>query len=173
MDRVRAWLATAPLLAAGVLVAHAGAYELTATPAGPRHAYLAHAPQVLVVLALLGVGVIPLTRAIRGPGAWAFPVAGMGAFALQEHLEAFLHSGQPALQAGSPTFLVGLLLQVPFALGAWLVARLLLRSLHPERARRPQLPRALGVVPLPRQAAVRPALVPARSGRGPPRLLRR
>ena len=48
------------------------------------------------------------------------------AFALQEHLEALIHSGSISGVVIAPTFMIGLLLQLPFALLAYLVARLLL-----------------------------------------------
>jgi hypothetical protein len=48
-------------------------------------------------------------------------------FALQEHLEAVVHSGSIAGVAESPTFVVGLALQLPFAGVAYLCARFLLR----------------------------------------------
>jgi len=47
------------------------------------------------------------------------------AFALQEHLEALIHSGSISGVVIAPTFMIGLLLQLPFALLAYLVARLL------------------------------------------------
>ena len=48
-------------------------------------------------------------------------------FALQEHAERLLHSGHlPLAAALEPTFLIGLALQLPFALAALAIARLLL-----------------------------------------------
>ena len=44
MNRTRAWLVVSPVIAAGVLVAHALAYRLTATPTDPFHEYLALSP---------------------------------------------------------------------------------------------------------------------------------
>jgi hypothetical protein len=50
------------------------------------------------------------------------------AFVFQEVLERSVHTGTLFWQAvEAPTFLPGLLLQLPFALAAYLVARLLLR----------------------------------------------
>ena len=48
------------------------------------------------------------------------------AFTLQEHLERLIHSGTVVGVVLEPTFMLGLLLQVPFALAAYLLARLLL-----------------------------------------------
>jgi hypothetical protein len=86
-----------------------------------------------------------------------------------EHLERLGH-GAPWLLA-NPVFLLGLALQLPFALAAWWIARTVLRlEVRARRrpARRPRL--ALGLVqafvspiPAPTQARPRP--------RGPPALL--
>jgi len=48
------------------------------------------------------------------------------AFALQEHLERLFHGAGVAGVVLEPTFLLGLVLQAPFALAAYLLARLLL-----------------------------------------------
>ena len=172
MDRTRAWLAAAPLLAAGVVLAHLCAYRLTATPTGPAHDYLAHAPQVLVLLAVIGLGLAAVTSGRREPALWAFPLAGITAFAIQEHLEALAHGGAFPFLLGSPAFLVGIALQLPFAAGAWLLARALLRAPVEPRRPRPKLPRALLVIEPPPVWAGGSLAVPPLSGRGPPALLR-
>lgn len=173
MDRVRAWLAAAPVLAAGVFVAHELAYRLTTTPTGSAHGYLEHAPQILVVLAAVGVGLAALTRSSRAPRAWVFPLAGLVAFAVQEHVEGLAHGGQIPLLVDSPVFVLGMLMQLPFALVAWLVARALLGSLEDARARRARLPRALRDVALRALPRLGAAPVGSLPGRGPPDLLRR
>ena len=173
MDRVRACLATAPVVAFGVLVAHAAAYRATGTPTGSTHAYLAHAPQVLLVLALVGGALAAFTQGRGGPAAWVFLLAALGAFAGQEHLEAVAHTGELPFLLDSPAFVLGLALQLPFALGAWLLARFLLRSPEARHVRRSQLPRALQAIvphPVPHVRAVAARPLPAR---GPPALLRR
>lgn len=173
MDRVRAWLAAAPVIATGVLVAHELAYRLTATPTGSRHAYLEHAPQILVALTLVGVALAALTRSSPTPRLWVFPLAGSAAFVLQEHLEAVAHAGGLPFLVSSPAFVVGLLLQLPFAVAAWLLARALLGLPQEMPSRRARLERALlriGEPDAPRLGAVPLGAVP---GRSPPELLRR
>ena len=167
------WLAATPLLAAGVLVAHACAYRMTGTPTGSAHDYLGHAPQVLAVLAVVGAALAVFTSRRREPAPWAFPLAGLGAFALQEHVEGLAHSGELPLVVTSPAFVVGLLLQLPFGIAAWLLARALLSSLHEPERRRPRLPRPLWVIVVPALPDVRAVPVAPLPGRGPPALLRR
>jgi len=93
----------------------------------------------------------------------AFALAPPLAFLLQEAAE---RSFAPPLE---PVVLLGLVLQLPFAVLAYLAARLLLRaaaSLAP--ARRPHLRPARPVHAWPSFVAPRPALLLARHGRGPP-----
>ncbi|HUF02152.1 MAG TPA: hypothetical protein VMN35_06980 [Gaiellaceae bacterium] len=173
MDRGRACLAATPVVAAGVLVAHAAAYRLTGTPTGSAHAYLAHAPQVLLALAVVGAALAAFTHGPEGPAAWVFVLAALGAFAGQEHLEAVAHSGQLPFLLDSPAFVLGLVLQLPFAVGAWLLVRVLLSSSDESFVRRPQLPRALRAIQSPPVSHVRAVAVRPLPGRGPPALLRR
>jgi hypothetical protein len=167
------WLAATPLLAAGVLVAHVCAYRVTGTPTGSAHDYLGHAPQVLAALAVVGAALAAFTGRQRAPALWAFPLAGLGAFALLEHVEVISHSGRLALVVASPAFVVGLLLQLPFGVAAWLLARALLSSLDEPERRRPRLPQPLRVVVMPALPDVRGVPVAPLPGRGPPGLLRR
>jgi hypothetical protein len=173
VDRVRVWLAVSPLIATGVLVAHALAYRATGTATGSTHAYLDHAPQVLLVLGVLGVVLAAVATRRRTPALWAFPVAAFAAFAVQEHVEELVHSGQLPFLLDSPAFVLGLLLQVPFAAGASLLARALLGSLAEVRLRRPRLPRAVQAIAVPAVPDVRPVAARPLPGRGPPALLRR
>jgi len=172
VDRTRAWLAAAPLLAAGVVLAHLCAYRLTATPTGPAHDYLAHAPQVLVLLAVIGLGLAAFTSGRSEPALWAFPLAGLAAFGIQEHLEALAHAGAFPFLLDSPAFLVGIALQFPFSAGAWLLARALLRAPEEPRQPKPRLPRALLVIERPPAWAGGALAVRPLPGRGPPALLR-
>src|SRR3990172_8727238 len=75
-------------------------------------------------LAWLGAG--PPARRGRAPAAWPFAAVALGGFAVQEHLERLVHTGEPPLLVTWPVFLLGLALQLPFALAAYLVARALL-----------------------------------------------
>jgi hypothetical protein len=116
---------------AGCLAAHVVAYAL-ATPAAhghETHRYLDQLPLLggAALAVVLGAG---LRHALRGragtqPPPWLFAVVPPLAFALQEHLERF---AAPALVLGEPTFALGLVLQLPFGLLGWLLARAILRA---------------------------------------------
>jgi hypothetical protein len=144
--RVAVWLASFPLMVAGSQVAHVVAYRLVYPNARLRlsellatgHSYMGYPAYLPVLIGivfaaeLVGLGWVlagSVRRSLRRPvPAWAFALLPMLAFTLQEFFERWL-SGSPfpwsmVLQ---PTFRVGLLLQLPFALVAYLVARLLLR----------------------------------------------
>lgn len=129
---------------AGWLAAHMVAYALAEPVAGARagrldasgHGYLEHLP--LVALGLLATVVagaaLHALAAARGGGSrpqspWLFALLPPGAFVVQEHLERLVHDGGfPLTAALEPTFLLGLLLQLPFALLARVVAGLLLET---------------------------------------------
>jgi len=160
--RTRAWLVVSPVIAAGVLVAHALAYRLTSTPTEPFHEYLAHAPQVLLLLTLSGLALAGFGSRRDAPPAWVFPAAAVATFVAQEHAERIVHGGSVPILVTTPVFLVGLVLQIPVALVAWALARRLLAVVAEERPRvglRPRLefdvlPATLGHVgatALPRQ----------------------
>lgn len=157
---------------AGVLVAHALAYRLTGTPTGSLHGYLDHAPQVLLVVAFVGLLVAGLASRMSVFAAWPFPVAALATFAAQEHVERLVHTGELPWLFDSPAFLVGLLLQVPVALVVWVAARWLLRALVETRVRRPRLPRLSLPVLAPRTVDVCGVPIRPLPGRGPPRLRR-
>ncbi|HEX5028328.1 MAG TPA: hypothetical protein VFV56_05895 [Gaiellaceae bacterium] len=174
MSRTRAWIVVFPVITAGVVVAHALAYRLTATPTEPLHAYLGHAPQVLLLLVLSGFVLGGLGRSRAGaPAAHVFPLVAVTTFAVQEHLERLVHGGSVPILVSSPAFLLGIALQVPFALLAWLLARWLLSAaeelLVSSIAFRPRFDTPLVVAPTAAPAAAHGA--PHR-GRGPPTLLR-
>ena len=133
MTRTRVWLVVSPVVAAGVLVAHSLAYRLTGTPTDAFHAYLGHAPQVLLLLAIAGIVVGALGAPRQAPPAHVFPLVALGTFVVQEHVERLVHGGGVPLLLTSPAFLAGLALQVPVALGAWALARWLLRVVPDER----------------------------------------
>jgi hypothetical protein len=132
-----------PSMLVGVEAAHALAYRLVFPQAGLRgavlaasgHAYAAWVPLVLAVggaFAIVGLAaaVADVVRGgtVRELGPRAFAALPPLAFALQELLELSLHTGGLAWHAfAAPTFLPGLALQLPFALLAFFVTRLLLR----------------------------------------------
>jgi hypothetical protein len=167
--RALLWVLIVPFAAVSVLLGHATAYSLTGTPADTFHGYLDHAPQVIAVLAL--VGLVGLAYESRARSLSVIPVAATAAvgFACQEHLERLLHTGELPLLLTSPTFWLGLALQLPFAAIVWLVARRLARTLaSAERSGPPRL----AILPLttPPARLYTPAAISAGAvpGRGPP-----
>ena len=176
MRRAIALLICIPLAVLGVLVAHQGSYLLVAPQehsqllADTGHGYLQHSMTVLSVLsAAVCVGILLSVvgnwrgRTAEAIPTWPFAMMGPAAFALQEHMERLLHDGMfPWTAALEPTFALGLLLQLPIALAAWLVAHLLLRVTRvlvgalarPGRLR--VAPGHVGTPPVPRPAHAPP-----------------
>jgi hypothetical protein len=144
MRRALAWLVALPVLLTGSQAAHFLAYRWIYPEAHVRldalvstgHSYLSHLPLVLGVagaiasLSLLLAAVDAARgRPARALPAWAFALLPPLAFVLQEFLERSLHLGAFAWQTAlAPTFAPGLALQLPFALVAYVAARLLLRA---------------------------------------------
>jgi hypothetical protein len=171
--RLLAWALVTPVAAAGILVAHALAYRLTGTRPGPFHAYLGHVPQVVAVLATIGlVGLAVQQRSLgrRSTGSLAL-LAPLG-FACQEHLERLAHTGEVPWLLTTPAFLVGLALQLPVALLCAVVARRIAGTLTAARRRRPAVV-AVVLLPLSERPPARPHAVRRRRSRGrsPPPLL--
>ena len=187
------WLVVVPLMLAGTEVAHALAYRLVYPQAAVRwralaasgHGYAGWLPVVLgiggaVMLVGLFSGVVDAARrrSSRPVPAWAFGMLPLAGFTLQEFLERWIAvGGFPWWMVEQPTFRVGLVLQLPFALVALLVARILLRVVERVglalRERRGRL--AVGAT----SACLRPVSVAAlrlsvlatgHAGRGPPPL---
>ena len=173
MRRRLAWGLTLPLAFVGSQTAHALAYQLVYPQLPLRasvmlasgHAYLEYLPLALALaagVALAGLAAAAVDAARLRPArhapAWSFALVAPATFVLQELLELSLHTGTFGWRALlAPTFLPGLLLQLPFAAAAYVVARVLLRA-----ARRVGL--ALGrprLAPLVDVAAVAVWLVPA------------
>ena len=172
--RILAWLLVTPVAAAGVLTTHALAYGLTGASAGPAHDYLAHVPQALFVLGSLAlVGLALQDRSLSRLSAWwVAPLAPLG-FVCQEHVERLVHTGEVPWLLTSPTFLLGIALQLPVALVCVALVRRMLGTLTGVRRRRPAV--RLGDAWLPRSAVAplvpRVAHRPRATGRGPPALL--
>jgi hypothetical protein len=173
VDRTRAWLAVSPLVATGVLVAHALAYRLTGTPNGSVHEYLDHAPQVLLVLAAVGLMAAGLATRLRPLSTWPFPAVALATYVVQEHLERIAHDGQLSLLVTSPAFLIGILLQLPFALVVWALARVLLAALAELEVRLPRVGHLVLVVDKPVSRDIREVPFAPLPARGPPVLHRR
>jgi hypothetical protein len=167
---MRVWLAVSPVMAVGVLAAHGLAYRLTRTTEGSLHDYLDHAPQLLVVIALIGCAGAGFGSRLRIPPSWPFPLVAVVAFVVQEHLEQGLHTGEVPWLLESPAFVVGLLLQLPIALLAWALARRLLGALAPLPSRRVRLRHVLVQISAPVTTPARPVAAAPLPGRGPPLL---
>jgi hypothetical protein len=135
-----ALLLTLPLSAAGMLLAH----ELTWGVASHghendvAHGYLRYGA-VFVALAAAVVVVAStrhFVRTIGGevaevPSAITFAVMPIVGFVFQEHLEHLVAARELELTFFvSPPFVVGLALQLPFALAAMLVVRLIVRAIR-------------------------------------------
>jgi hypothetical protein len=193
MRRSLTWLVAVPLLLASSQAAHLVAYRIVypGTPLRARtllatgHGYLDRLPLVLgaagaVALVALLVAAVDASRghAPRALPPWAFGLLAPAAFAIQEYLERSLHSGTFAWHtAAAPTFLPGLLAQLPLALLAWLTARLLLHAAaHAGRSLASRPPR-YAPEPLVVLGPVTPAMPRTRvlalrlAERGPPLLL--
>jgi hypothetical protein len=132
-----AWPLLLGLLVSGWGAAHGLAYRIVVPDATQRnhlleetgHAYFDPAPLLALVVTLIALGllccIVRSRAAFRAP--WIFGLLPPAAFVVQEHLERLLHDGQIPLTASlDPTFVVGLLLQLPFALAAIVVARCLI-----------------------------------------------
>lgn len=135
-----ALLLTLPLSAAGMLLAH----QLTWGVAGHghddevAHGYLRYGA-VFVALAAAVIAVATTRNFVRSiggevaevPSAVTFAVMPIVGFVFQEHLEHLVAARELELSFFlSPPFVVGLALQLPFALAALLVARLILRAIR-------------------------------------------
>lgn len=142
MQRRRvAWLTSLTLMAVGGALAHALAYRLVAPTAVEAHGHSAaeihgYLPHLRICLAICGaVALVALAaalfsrvraQAVAAP-LWLFALFPPVGFAVQEHLERLFTTGAfPIAAALEPTFLVGLVLQIPFALAAYLAARALI-----------------------------------------------
>jgi hypothetical protein len=184
-----AWLLSLPLALAGCLTAHGLAYRIVEPDAHERahllassgHGYLAD----LRLLAAVGVALV-LAGFVRqaalaargievGGPPWAVALVPPLAFLVQEHLERMLHDGAFPLDAlAQPSFLVGLALQVPFALLALAVAALLTRTavaLGRLLAHPPRVCAFVTAGSVPHAPPAAPPLLAAR-GRAPPLLAR-
>jgi len=187
------WLLSAPLMIAGSELAHVIAYRLVYPDALERaavlsssgHGYFAYTPLALA-LGVAMVGCAWVVHASQTGGSalsspvsvspWPFAAMPPATYALQEHLERLIHHGAfPFGAVFEPTFMIGLALQLPFALAVYAVARLLLRTAERAGALLRSTPRPQ-LVGLPRQfwlpeALALPRLAPlatGSSGRGPP-----
>ena len=144
--RGAAWAVAIPLAAIGSQLAHALAYRLAYPALGVRahilavsgHGYDTWLPFALGVGGAVAVGVLVWTgidAARGGPSRPAPPllIAALPllAFTFQELVERWLAvGGLPWWFVEQPTFRIGVLLQIPLGLAAYLAARTLLRAAH-------------------------------------------
>lgn len=187
MRKGTAWLVSFPIALIGLLAAHAVANAAVGSPegAGEVFASAASGAELVPVLAALVAGAILLGVIGRVAGRWCLTAGGGSlalpfallpplGFVLLELGEKLAHSGVDAGPAHGPTFLVGLALQLPFALAGYLAARVLLRLSDSVRAliarRRPlRFARPLAALRVPCDAPPPPERRGAgHSGRAPP-----
>jgi hypothetical protein len=196
MMRARAaWLIPLPLAISSWLGAHCVAYWLV-SPAGEHHrmglhaesghAYLGYTPAIVIWgLALVVAGLLLCVgEGLRGrrpsrPPTRLFVMLPPVGFVLQEHLERLIGTGAiPHDLMLEPTFVVGLALQLPFALAALLLAhalhalgfglgRILARRLAPRRLVREAAP-SLVRLPAPATLIAPSVLALGHGPRAPP-----
>jgi hypothetical protein len=139
--RTGAWAIAVPLAVASWLGAHCFAYLLVSPGAEHHmgvhaehgHAWLGYTPALVVwgLALVLGGVVLCLADGLRGrrpsrPPVRLFAFLPPIGFTLQEHAERLIGSGSvPYDLVVEPTFMVGLALQLPFALAALLLTRAL------------------------------------------------
>jgi hypothetical protein len=183
-----AWLLSLGLATAGGLAAHGLAYRIAEPDPERRHHLLestghSYLDPTLVGSLCLALTVLGFAACVHGgirrgtrPPLWLFALVPPVGFAIQEHAERMLHHN--AFSAGTvfePTFLAGLLLQLPFAVVALLTARALLvaaGALARELGTPPRFrlaPDASLAVPNGHWIPAAPTLVGARGQRAPPR----
>jgi hypothetical protein len=135
-----AWLVALPLTAAGTFLTH------NLVPARPEHShseagqtlglgFFCSLPFLLSCVALLAlVIVVRIVQTCRqragvGVSAWPFATLVPLGFFLHHHLQHLVSGGPGALPPlTEPTLLMGLVLQLPFALLAYLIVTALLRA---------------------------------------------
>ena len=191
-----AWLLAIPLVAVGSQLAHWLAYSFVATPGEPGdllaatgHGYLGALPLLVTTSLGLIVAVLVMVAADGFSGRaslrlqrWLFVVVPYTGFLAQDLVERGVagHAVSLGTLFEGPV-LVGLLLQLPFAILVYWIAHVLTRaaivlghalasrppqSLHPERpaswsTRAWLLPRALGVATAPVRGPLATSLLPA------------
>ena len=183
-----AWRLTVPLAAAGALSAHVLAYALVSSDHHSHSSVHAALMQwrvcvalclALAVVAAVGYAVDGLSgRGGRTVPVWSFALLPPAGFVIQEQLEHLLQHGALSFTlVAEPVFLLGLLLQVPFAAAAYLVARALvtvavtlIRALGRSRPRPATTPLRFRAGPEPALALANPVAL-GHGQRAPPRLL--
>ena len=179
---------TVPIAAVGCEWAHALANLVFGAPDGGRSELFDGGPGAgaIPLLVSLALAAILAGLAGRAAGAWStshaaaarlpFALLAPVLFIVQEHAETVLNTGAvPFGTVLEPTFLPGLLLQIPFAIAGYAVARALVRLADSVRARvaarRRAAPRSCAFAPRwPTHRVLAPSEAHrwAHSGRAPP-----
>ena len=137
-----AWLTSLGLLGAGWVTAHVLSYLIVVPHTAERermlvatgHSYFRTADLLFLCLTLTLAGLAACAlagpnRPFRVPSPWILALLPPVGFVIQEHSERLFAEGAvPTHLLTEPRFLLGLLLQLPFALCALLVARLLMTA---------------------------------------------
>ena len=87
MRRALTWVLLLPFAAASVLIGHVVAYRVTGAPADGLHGYLAHAPQIVLILATLALLGLAADARARRSSPLPLVLLAIFAFVAQEHLE--------------------------------------------------------------------------------------
>jgi hypothetical protein len=166
-----------PLALLACILGHAAGYAIVG--ASPReqalHGYMAYGPlfvAVCVSAAAVALGLRVSGRFQGRPSPVPLALIGPLAFLLQEVIER-LAAGLPLSSALHPVVLVGLVAQLPLALVAYLLARLLLRAADAlatwlGESPAPLRPSVLLPAPAGEALRLRPAHTHAGFGRAPP-----
>ena len=141
--RAAAWLLSLPLMLGGTEVAHWLVYRLVYPDPAMRaqvlastgHGYMSEAPIAAGIAGALILAAFWRRMCARGPESpssslrlGTFIALPPLAFALQECVETMAVGHSPFSAVYAPTFLPGLLVQLPFVVLAYLAARALLRG---------------------------------------------
>ena len=169
MRRALTWVLLLPFAAASVLIGHGVAYRITGTTADNLHGYLAHAPQIVLILSTLALLGLAADARARRSSPRSLALLAIGAFVVQEHLERFVHTGEVPFLLTSPALWIGIALQLPLTIAVWYLARRIACDLAAWMRRATPRLRTLALsVCAPQCGSPRSHLVTAPSGRGPP-----
>jgi hypothetical protein len=169
MRRALTWVLLLPFAAVSVLIGHVVAYRVTGAPADGLHGYLAHAPQIVLILSTLALLGLAADARARTSSPVSLALLAMGAFVVQEHLERLIHTGEVPFLLTSPVLWIGIALQLPLTITVWWLARRVACDLAASSRRTAPL---LSLLAVPHRAPVgsplASRLATAASGRGPP-----
>jgi hypothetical protein len=188
--RLRAIAVAVPLVALGSLSAHGLGYFLAERDPERRaellsttgHAYLADVWLALLAALAVCLALELVLGFVQGPPvgavpAWPFALLAPVGFLAQEHFERGLGTAGGAAALADRAVLLGLVLQAPFALVTWWLARVVLRCSTRLKPAAPPTPLATpgrrALAPLPVETDARPRRNPLGlrvGGRGPPAL---